>query len=149
MSPDGSCLFEALTEGLRRLGRHGQTAGRNELAAWLSSNTRTQVAGISLADWIRWDSDQNWAVRRYVAILRTPRFWGGELEIVACSIRNSVNVSVFVASTARPGFYERIASYERPGVSETVSLLYVHGRHYELLLTRTRVPYGGANTRGD
>jgi hypothetical protein len=146
MPGDGGCLFHAMTAGLAKLNRRpgNPSATRAEIADWLVQNARTLVHGVQLKDWIKWDSDRQWTVARYAALVRGQGFWGGEIEMVACSMNSGVNVVVWVE--VEGDHYLRIAAYlhglEGRGV-DTVHLLYVAGMHYDLLVPRFRMLAGG------
>jgi hypothetical protein len=144
---DGSCLFHSLTQGLEAQQLHGagrHSASRAEIADWLLAHRGTEVAGVPLRDWIAWDSNKNWTVPQYAKLLRDTAYWGGELEIVACTLKCDVNVSIWRICDDEPSNYERTAIYEREGATATICLHYVGGRHYELLVPRARLTRGGA-----
>ena len=147
---DGSCLFHSLTKGLGGLqlagaGRHSAT--RADIAEWLLGHGGTEVSGVPLRDWIAWDSNKEWSVAQYVRLLRGATYWGGELEIVACTIKCDVNVSVWQICEEEPSHYERTAVYARQGATATICLHYVGGRHYELLVPQERRTRSGAEVQ--
>ena len=65
-------------------------------------------------------------------------------EIVACTIKCDVNVSVWQICEEEPSNYERTAVYAREGATATICLHYVGGRHYELLVPQERRTRSGA-----
>ena len=144
MPRDGSCLFHAMTGSLARMDPRpaNPSASRAEIANWLAKNARTMVHGVYLKDWIKWDSDRQWTVPQYANLVRGQGFWGGEIEMVACSMNSGVNVVVWVE--VEDEYYLRTAAYMHGGSGAgNVHLLYVAGMHYDLLVPRYRPIAGG------
>ncbi|CAJ1440258.1 unnamed protein product [Effrenium voratum] len=72
---DGNCLYHSMSYGLRNC-----TAAslRRELADFLRHNPSLQIAGDSLEEWVRWDS--NSAVNEYTR-RQAVTGWGGGIEM--------------------------------------------------------------------
>ena len=151
---DGSCLFRALTAALNEhrpvlMPVDRRSAARGAIADWLQANGDTFVSGVKLKDWIKWDSNKQWTLAEYVTLVRGLQFWGGELEIVACSKKSNVNVTVWREAPGDAAQYQRVAAYARGGGGwPTVHLLYVSGLHYDMLRFPPRPCTRGRAERG-
>ena len=129
---DGSCLFHALSYGLR----DGSTAHalRRQVAVFIESNPALTISDSPLQDWVRWDS--GCSVSSYCRRMTQGGVWGGGIEMAAVSHMKRVNVFVYQASG---GGYKRISGFEAsPSAgSKAVRVLYGGGVHYDALeLTR-------------
>ncbi len=126
---DGSCLFHALSYGLR----DGSTAHalRRQVAVFIESNPALTISDSPLQDWVRWDS--GCSVSSYCRRMTQGGVWGGGIEMAAVSHMKGVNVFVYEGNEAR-GF-KRISSFEVPGASRTVRVLYGGRVHYDALVT--------------
>ena len=84
---DGSCLFHSLCCGLhddKSAVERRQAAGRlrRELANYISTNPHVEIAGTTLAEWVRWDSSCN--CQDYANWIGESG-WGGGIEMAVCS----------------------------------------------------------------
>jgi hypothetical protein len=130
MPADGSCLFHGLTRGLELAGVDA-SATRGELMDWIAANGDVVVSDVPLRTWIRWESDRRWSVEDYTQWMRSSLRWGGAIEMAACSVAH--NVSVHVWKDAGRNFV-RIATFEREPTRPVLHLLWVAGRHYDVLV---------------
>lgn len=92
---DGSCLFHSLCYGLNRMGgagRHSAGQLRRELMQFIEANPHLEVAGDTLEEWVRWDS--NSSVPSYTRRMACGG-WGGGIEMAACALLKKVNVHVY------------------------------------------------------
>mmetsp|Transcript_25846 Transcript_25846/g.74471 ORF Transcript_25846/g.74471 Transcript_25846/m.74471 type:complete len:384 (+) Transcript_25846:209-1360(+) len=132
---DGSCLFHSLCHGLRSCSTVGCRADalRRELAQFLQRNPSLQIAGDTLEEWVRWDSNSTVAdYARRMAISG----WGGGIEMACCSVLKSVNVHVYENVGRGSGSeFKRISCFDAPnGASKTtIHVLYQGGVHYDAL----------------
>jgi len=132
---DGTeCLYAALSAA--HLASSPTAAGvtRSQLNTFLSSAAggRAVVDGHPLALWIRWEAEQAWTVKRYVAYMRSdPKPRPGLLEVAAFCALRSVHVDVW--RPAQPGFLSLVASLTAPASAAdapTLNLLHAEGRRY-------------------
>lgn len=134
---DGDCLFHALCHGLNA-GVDGQRTSarelRRELAGFVGRNGTLDIAGDTIEEWVRWDS--NSSVAAYAGCMAYSG-WGGGLEMAACSRLKGVSIHVYEACGA--GF-QRISCFDHQeskpsGKSrKTINLLYQGGVHYNALV---------------
>lgn len=127
---DGSCLFHSLNHGLN----HGGSAQvlRREIAGFLEQNPSLQIAGDTLEEWVRWDS--NSSVSDYARRIAVSG-WGGGIEMACCSLLKNVNVHVYENSSSRPcgAEFKRISCFDSPNAMRTIHVLYQGGVHYDAL----------------
>lgn len=127
---DGSCLFHSLNHGLNS----GASAPslRREIAGFLMKNPTLQIAGDTLEEWVRWDS--NSSVNDYARRIAVSG-WGGGIEMACCSIIKNVNVHVYETSRCSGvhGEFKRISCFDTPNAEKTVHVLYQGGVHYDAL----------------
>jgi len=125
---DGSCLFHSLNFGLAT---GGSAQGlRRELANFLQQNPSLQIAGDTLEEWVRWDS--NSTVSDYARRIAVSG-WGGGIEMAACSLLKHVNVHVYEAVGRACSEFKRISCFDAPGAAKTIHVLYQGGVHYDAL----------------
>jgi len=130
---DGSCLFHSLCFGLNRTRSQNRIAAgqlRRELADYISKNPKAEIAGDTLEEWVRWDTNASAATyaRRMAC-----RGWGGGIEMAVCSLLKKVNVHVY--ERRRSGGYERISCFDSPVRTDaTIHILYQGGVHYDALI---------------
>lgn len=129
---DGSCLFHSLLHGLRNTGESGTAASlRRELAAFLQQNSSMQIAGDTLEEWVRWDS--NASVNEYARRMSVSG-WGGGIEMACCSLLKGVNVHVYENLGRGHGSeFKRISCFDCPNGGRTIHVLYQGGVHYDAL----------------
>lgn len=129
---DGNCLFHSLCYGLnagKSIGRISAGELRSQLATFISRNPHLEIAGDSLEEWVRWDTNSSTSA---YASRMSRSGWGGGLEMAACSLLKNVNVHVYENSL---GGFKRISRFDCPGkASKTVHVLYQGGVHYDALL---------------
>jgi len=92
-------------------------------------NATLQIAGDTLEEWVRWDS--NSSVNEYARRIAVSG-WGGGIEIACCSIIKNVNVHVYETSRCS-GEFKRISCFDAPNADKTVHVLYQGGVHYDAL----------------
>jgi len=129
---DGNCLFHSLCFGLND-GKSGRplSAGelRGQLASFIAQNPHLDIAGDSLEEWVKWDT--NSSARNYASRMARGG-WGGGIEMAACSLLKNVNVHVYERGS---GGYKRISCFDCPGhASKTIHVLYQGGVHYDALV---------------
>jgi hypothetical protein len=102
---------------------------RGELASFISRNSKLDIAGDTIEEWVRWDS--NLSAAAYAKRMAS-RGWGGGLEMAACSLLKRVNVHVYESMASRG--YKRISCFDCPGrANKTIHVLYQGGVHYDAL----------------
>lgn len=128
---DGSCLFHSLCYGLSD-GRSSRISARDlreQLAKFIGSNPKLDIAGDTIEEWVSWDSSllvKDYAKRMAVS------GWGGGLEMAACSLLKRVNVHVYERGS---GGFKRISCFDCPeAAKKTVHVLYQGGVHYDALV---------------
>lgn len=128
---DGSCLFHSLCHGLK--GEAGSAERlRRELMVWISRNPTMQIAGDTLEEWIKWDTESS--VAAYTRRMSVGG-WGGGIEMAACSIIHRTNVHVY--ETRRHGEFERISCFDAPEqTNRTIHVLYKGGMHFDAIMVR-------------
>lgn len=126
---DGSCLFHSLNQGLNS-GSSAQCL-RREIAGFLQQNPSLQIAGDTIEEWVRWDS--NTSVSDYARRMAVSG-WGGGIEMAACSLLKKVNVHVYEKGRACAGEFRRISCFENPDALRTIHVLYQGGLHYDALV---------------
>eukprot|EP00435_Cladocopium_sp_Y103_P011778 s344_g3.t1 len=124
---DGSCLYHALCYGLRST--HA-LALRRELAQFLRDNPKLEIAGDTLEDWVRWDS--NSSVREYTR-RQAVQGWGGGIEMACCSALKHVNIHVYESMDRYSQECKRISCFNAPHAEKTIHVLYQGGLHYDAL----------------
>lgn len=124
---DGSCLFHSLLQGLP----HGGSAStlRREIATFLQQNPTLQIAGDTLEEWVKWDS--NTSVSDYAKRIAISG-WGGGIEMACCSLLKGVNVHVY-EPISRGSEFKRISCFDAPNAARTIHVLYQGGVHYDAL----------------
>lgn len=101
---DGSCLYTAALVELKRLlcdptmpyallAHHTAYGLRQQCAAWVSLHSDDTYEGLSLADWIRHETNEN--VAQYVERMGLANEWGGVVELFAISRLFGVSVWVY------------------------------------------------------
>lgn len=129
---DGSCLFHSLCHGLNA---GSAQSLRREIAGFLQQNPSAQIAGDTLEEWVRWDS--NTSVSDYARRMATSG-WGGGIEMAACSLLKNVNVHVYEnSSRGSRGCsteFKRISCFDSPNATRTIHVLYQGGVHYDALV---------------
>jgi len=130
---DGSCLFHSLAHGLALSA--GASSLRREIACFVQQNPRLEIAGDTIEEWVRWDS--NSSVADYARRMSVGG-WGGGIEMAACSHMKNVNVHVYENSCRNirgcgPEF-KRISCFDNPNASRTIHVLYQGGVHYDALV---------------
>lgn len=131
MPGDGSCLFHSLGYGLKVLGERDVSAGslRSDLARFIQRNSKLEIAGDTLEEWVSWDS--NASVNQYVQRMAAGRAWGGGIEIAACAAARRANIHVY---ERKGGEIRRISCFEPPAPTKRlVHILYQGGTHYDAL----------------
>jgi len=126
---DGSCLFHSLNHGL---GCGGTAQGlRREIAGFLQQNPSLEIAGDTLQEWVKWDS--NTSVNDYARRIAVSG-WGGGIEMACCALLKNVNVHVYENTGRGYGAeFKRISCFDNPNASRTVHVLYQGGVHYDAL----------------
>lgn len=130
---DGSCLFHALSYGLR----DGSSAEslRQEIVRFMEDSPEANIASLKLEDWVMYDSGET--VSEYVAQLMDGA-WGGAIEIAVFALLKGVAAHVYEECE---GGFSRICCFgSGTTVKGTVSVLYQGRRHYDALRLRVRVP---------
>jgi len=126
---DGNCLFHSLSHGLQP-GTSAQ-ALRREIATFLKQNPALQIAGDTLEEWVRWDS--NSSVSSYARRMAVSG-WGGGIEMACCSLLKKVNVHVYEGmGIGCNSDFKRISCFDSPNAAKTVHVLYQGGVHYDAL----------------
>lgn len=133
---DGSCLFHSLAHGL-----HGTCTAqglRREIATFLQQNPSLKIAGDTLDDWVRWDS--NSSISEYARRISVSG-WGGGIEMAACSLLKQVNVHVYESERSTSAYrggggndFKRISCFDCPNVTRVIHVLYQGGVHYDALV---------------
>jgi len=127
---DGSCLYHSLSYGL---GDTDARSLRRELASFLKNNPTLEIAGDTLEEWVRWDS--NSAVAEY-ASRQAISGWGGGIEMACCSHLKNVNIHVYESMGRMNGCdFKRISCFDapKPDRVRTIHVLYQGGLHYDAL----------------
>eukprot|EP00440_Ansanella_granifera_P052252 gb/GFBE01056657.1/.p1 GENE.gb/GFBE01056657.1/~~gb/GFBE01056657.1/.p1 ORF type:complete len:408 (+),score=57.63 gb/GFBE01056657.1/:1-1224(+) len=127
---DGSCLFHSLLHGLQSGG--SASSLRREIAAFLQQNPSMQIAGDTLEEWVKWDS--NSSVNEYARRMSVGG-WGGGIEMACCSLLKGVNVHVYehMGSRGASSEFKRISCFDAPNAARTIHVLYQGGVHYDAL----------------
>ena len=73
-------------------------------------------------------------ISTYLREIRKPKWWGGNIELMAFSELFEFNISVFYLITDLTPRY----SYEYSRSSETISLIYRNEEHYNLLMRKCK-----------
>jgi len=128
---DGSCLFHSLIYGLQSGGLPSGSAQslRREIAHFLLQNPSAQIAGDTIEEWVRWDS--NASVNDYARRMSVGG-WGGGIEMACCSLLKNVNVHVY-ENAGRGSEFKRISCFDAPNAAKTIHVLYQGGVHYDAL----------------
>lgn len=130
---DGSCLFHSLRYGLSRVSTSycGSAAQlRGELMQFIQANSHLEIAGDTLEEWVRWDS--NTSVSTYTRRMAKGG-WGGGIEMAACALLKKVNVHVYERRFL--GGYRRISCFDCPEQnSSSIHVLYQGAMHYDALV---------------
>jgi len=125
---DGSCLFHSLAHFF------GSSAGglRKEAADIIERQPNLEISGTPLHKWVEWESGLSPA--HYAARLRSPRTWGGALELAVFAAMTGGEVHVH-EQIGHSSSYRRIASFGSAGDSFTmIAHLAYRGRsHYDAL----------------
>jgi hypothetical protein len=103
---------------------------RREIAGFLQQNPSLQIAGDTLEEWVRWDS--NSSVAEYARRMAMSG-WGGGIEMAACSLLKNVNVHVY-ENAHRGSEFKRISCFDCPNALKTIHVLYQGGVHYDALV---------------
>lgn len=129
---DGSCLFHSLCHGLQS----GSSAMslRRDIAHFLQQNPSLEIAGDTLEEWVRWDS--NSTVQDYARRIAVSG-WGGGIEMAACSLLKGVNVHVYESIGRAVPEFKRISCFDAPSAAKTIHVLYQGGVHYDALIPLT------------
>lgn len=106
---------------------------RREIACFLIKNPSVEIAGDTIAEWVRWDA--NTSVDTYARRMAV-RGWGGGIEMAACSLLKNVNVHVYekAGRSCQGGGYKRISCFQNPTARRTIHVLYQGGVHYDALV---------------
>jgi hypothetical protein len=128
---DGSCLFHSLAHGLPS--PSSASALRREIAGFVQQNPEVKIAGDTLEEWVKWDS--NSTVTEYARRMAVSG-WGGGIEMAACSLLKNVNVHVYEnGGRGYSGEFKRISCFDTPSNPRcTVHVLYQGGVHYDALV---------------
>eukprot|EP00929_Paragymnodinium_shiwhaense_P046379 TRINITY_DN23605_c0_g1_i1.p1 TRINITY_DN23605_c0_g1~~TRINITY_DN23605_c0_g1_i1.p1 ORF type:complete len:539 (-),score=105.11 TRINITY_DN23605_c0_g1_i1:205-1821(-) len=134
---DGSCLYHSLCYGLNSVKSGAavvKTASarelRSELAAFVERNPMLEIAGDTIEEWVRWDS--NSSVTAYARKMANSSHWGGGIEMASCALLKKVNIHVYERRWL--GGYKRISCFEPPqSADRTIHVLYQGGVHYDAL----------------
>jgi hypothetical protein len=105
---------------------------RREIAEFLQHNPTQQIAGDTLEEWVRWDS--NASVKDYARRIAVSG-WGGGIEMACCALMKNINVHVY--ETVRSSFgseFKRISCFDVPSATKTIHVLYQGGVHYDALV---------------
>jgi len=124
---DGNCLFHSLNACLASGG--SASTLRREIATFLQQNPSLEIAGDTLEEWVRWDS--NSTVSEYAKRMAYAG-WGGGIEMACCSLLKKVNVHVYEA-IRRGSEFKRISCFDSPTPTKTIHVLYQGGVHYDAL----------------
>ncbi|CAK0902769.1 unnamed protein product [Prorocentrum cordatum] len=87
--------FHSLRYGLNKVSTSycGSAAQlRGELMQFIQANAHLEIAGDTLEEWVRWDS--NTSVGAYTKRMAKGG-WGGGIEMAACALLKKVNVHVY------------------------------------------------------
>ncbi|CAE8695805.1 unnamed protein product, partial [Polarella glacialis] len=126
---DGSCLFHSLLHGLQTGG--SASSLRRDIAYFLQSNSSMQIAGDTLEEWVKWDS--NTSVNDYARRMAVGG-WGGGIEMACCSLLKNVNVHVYESNRGGGSSeFKRISCFDSPNAARTIHVLYQGGVHYDAL----------------
>lgn len=124
---DGSCLYHSLSYGLRTT---NASTLRHELARFLKDNPKLEIAGDTLEEWVRWDSNNS--VNEY-ARRQAVSGWGGGIEMACCSTLKHVNIHVYESMGRYSAEFKRISCFDNPNADKTIHVLYQGGLHYDAL----------------
>jgi len=127
---DGSCLYHSLSYGL---GDSDARSLRRELAQFLRDRPSLEIAGDTLEEWVRWDS--NSSVETYTS-RQSMSGWGGGIEMACCSQLKNVNIHVYESVSRNGCDFKRISCFDAPKQDRfvrTVHVLYQGGLHYDAL----------------
>ena len=128
MPGDGSCLFHALVYG--RDGRISEAMAkqiRRRIVAVMLKNPQLEVAGASIAEWVRRDSGLS--VEEYAARLAGGA-WGGGIELAVYAATEKVEVRVFTPTEVHEKV-RLVAAFGGQVDAAVVSVLYGGGAHYD------------------
>lgn len=125
---DGSCLFHSLCYSLSERFYDSAEQLRREIARFIESHTKLEIAGNTIEEWVLWD--QQSSAQTYAwQMARTG--WGGGLELACFSRMKNMNVHVYERSG---GSFKRISCFDVPRPVQTVHILYQGGVHYDALV---------------
>jgi len=125
---DGSCLFHSLCYGL---GNINARTLRKELAKFIDDNPDFEIAGDTLEEWIRWDT--NTSCEAYADRMANSNSWGGGVEMAVCSHIMRVNVHVY-EQKKKAGSFKRISCFNSPTARKTIHVLYQGRMHFDALV---------------
>ena len=129
MRGDGSCLFHALVDG--RDGRISEAMAkqiRRRIVAVMLKNPQLEVAGASIAEWVRRDSGLS--VEEYAARLAGGA-WGGGIELAVYAATEKVEVRVFTPTEVHEKVRLVVAFGGQVDAAVVSVLLYGGGAHYD------------------
>ena len=141
--PDGDCLFKSMAWGLFILKKElfGPGCMRNQLMDSFCANPNTISGDLYSPTWREialLDRGDNHvtanSLHDYATQIRTPRTWGGQLELLIFSSLFQVNVAIYESINNSQVY--RIApelSIIKSENTETVHLVYAGRQHYQLL----------------
>lgn len=101
----------------------------------MAANPSLQIAGDTLEEWVRWDS--NSTVAEYARRMACSG-WGGGIEMAAFSNMKGINVHVYEnigrGSRGCGTEFKRISCFDCPNATKTIHVLYQGGVHYDALV---------------
>lgn len=143
MPGDGTCLFHSIAYGLGALGHQedGHTI-RQRVCKFIAQKQDFEISGTPLRSWVDWDSQLT--VNNYCSRLAGGSFWGGAIEMAACTQIFGVDIGVYEEGYYGGGF-NRISDFLCDNRPRGAVLLVYSGRaHYDALVTnRTQAYYDG------
>ena len=126
MPADDSCLFHALSFGLRaRVGAPSDGAPdarngdwlRQTLIDWIEENPETKVGDLPTREWVAYDNDvAGSSVESYCVRMRASTEWGGAIEMAVYAQLFGLTVHVY---SDVPGGFRCIYRFDAPAAAPT------------------------------
>jgi hypothetical protein len=137
---DGSCLFHSIAWGVGDIHRCDTLSPgmqlRREIAAFIKSHPREQIANTAIEDWVQMISDQS--AHAYAETLAYSDTWGGDLELAIATIIKDIRINVYERHEQEGNFrcIARFGPCDSAMSPRIVSVVYSKKpcRHYDALL---------------
>eukprot|EP00435_Cladocopium_sp_Y103_P061652 s470_g23.t1 len=123
---DGSGLYHALSYGLWT----DASTLRRDLARFRKENPKLKIAGDTLEEWVRRDSNKS--LNQY-AQKQSVSGWGGGIELACCSLLKQVDIHVYENMGRSSAEFKRISCFRHPNADRAIHVLFQDGLHYDAL----------------